>query len=169
MSALERDVFAAINRLPGAAAPGLWVVMQSGSLPAIFVAGGLALAARRPRLALAIVAGGTTAWVLAKAVKQGVERGRPEALLQHVIIHGPPATGLGFPSGHAAVAAAVLTVASPYLTRPARAAGWAVVGIVAAARVYVGAHLPLDAAGGLLLGWAVGCVVNLLLRAPVRA
>ena len=30
------------------------------------------------------------------------------------------------------------------------------VGLVATARMYVGAHLPLDAAGGLFLGWTLG-------------
>jgi membrane-associated phospholipid phosphatase len=169
VSTLEREAFAAVNRLPGAAAPGVWVVMQAGSLPAVFVAGGLALAARRPRLALGIMTGGTTAWALAKVVKQAVGRERPAALLHDVIVHGPVATGLGFPSGHAAVAAAIMTVASPYVTRPARIAGWMVVGLVAAARAYVGAHLPLDAAGGIFLGWAVGSVVSLALGAPAAA
>ena len=89
VSTLERVAFAAVNRLPGAAAPGVWVVMQAGSFPAVFVAGGLALAARRPRLALGIVAGGTSAWVLAKVVKQAVGRERPAALLHDVIVHGP--------------------------------------------------------------------------------
>jgi len=167
--ALEREVFAAVNRLPGAAARGVWVVMQAGSLPTVFVAGGVALAARRPRLALGLVAGGTTAWALAKVVKQAVGRERPAALLHDVIVHGPAATGLGFPSGHAAVAAALLTIAAPYVTRPARIAGWAVVGLVAAARVYVGAHLPLDAAGGIFLGWAVGGVVSLMLGVPASS
>ena len=80
----------------------------------------------------------------------------------------PRVTGLGFPSGHAAVAAALMTIAAPYVTGPARIAGWAVVGLVAAARVYVGAHLPLDAAGGIFLGRAVGGIVGLLLGAPAR-
>ena len=91
--------------------------MQAGSLAAVFVTAGLALAARRPRLAVALAAGGTTTWLLAKVVKQLVERGRPEALLHDVVVYGPAATGLGFPSGHAAVAAAIMTVAGPYLTR----------------------------------------------------
>jgi undecaprenyl-diphosphatase len=168
VSELEREAFVAVNSLPGAAAPGVWVVMQAGSLPAVFVVGGVALVARRPRPALALVAGGTTAWGLAKVVKQAVGRQRPEALLHDVIVRGPVATGLGFPSGHAAVAVALMAIAGPSLTRPARVAGWAVVGMVAAARVYVGAHLPLDAAGGILLGWAVGSGVGLLLGVPAR-
>ena len=71
-------------------------------------------------------------------------------------MYGKQQTGLGFPSGHAAVAAAMMTAASPYLSPPARIAGWTVVCLVAAARMYVGAHLPLDAAGGLFLGWTAG-------------
>ena len=166
LSTLEREVFEAVNGLPQTASPGLWVVMQAGSFAAVFVTAGLALAARRPRLAVALAGGGTATWLLAKAVKQVVERGRPEAVLDGVVIYGPAATGLGFPSGHAAVAAAIMTVAGPYLTGRARIAGWVVVGVVAFTRVLIGAHLPLDALGGLLLGWAVGSATNLVLGRP---
>ena len=61
-----------------------------------------------------------------------------------------------------------MTVAAPYLTRPARVAGWVVVGLVAFTRVLIGAHFPLDALGGLLLGWTVGSATNLLLGTPDR-
>jgi glycosyltransferase 2 family protein len=156
----ERRAYEAVGRLPRGVAPGLWVVMQSGSLAAVFVAGGLALAARRPQMALAVTASGSTAWASAKLVKREIERGRPASLLPGVTIYGKPQSGLGFPSGHAAVAAAMMTAASPYLSPPARVAGWAVVGLVATARMYVGAHLPLDAAGGLFLGWTVGSTLG---------
>jgi membrane-associated phospholipid phosphatase len=135
-------------------------------LAAVFVAGGLALAARRPRMALAVAASGSTAWASAKLVKRVVERGRPASLLPDVPIFGKPQSGLGFPSGHAAVAAAMMTAASPYLSPPVRIAGWTVVGFVATARMYVGAHLPLDAAGGLFLGWTIGSAVGLRPAGP---
>ena len=48
VSGAERSVFEAVNRLPQTVAPALWAVMQAGSLPAVFVTAGLALAARRP-------------------------------------------------------------------------------------------------------------------------
>jgi glycosyltransferase 2 family protein len=165
--AIEREVFETINGLPQtAASPVLWAVMQAGSLPAVFVTAGLALVARRPRLAIALAAGGTSTWLVAKAIKLVVDRGRPEAELHEVVVYGPAATGLGFPSGHAAVAALIMTVAAPYLTRRATVAGWIVVGVVAFTRVLIGAHLPLDALGGLVLGWTVGSATNLLLGAP---
>jgi glycosyltransferase 2 family protein len=162
----ERRVYDAVARLPRAAAPGLWVVMQSGSLAAVFVAAGLALAAKRPRMALAVAASGSAAWSSAKLLKRVVERGRPASLLPGVSIYGKPQSGLGFPSGHAAVAAAMMTAASPHLSPPTRIAGWTVVGLVATARMYVGAHLPLDAAGGLLLGWTTGSALGLRTARP---
>jgi len=166
VSVAERRAFELVGRLPRGVAPGLWAVMQAGSLAAVFVAAGIALGARRPRLAADLAASGTTAWVAAKPVKRVVRRGRPEALLPGVVVYGRPQSGLGFPSGHAAVAAAMMTAAAPHLSPPARAAGWAVVGLVATARMYVGAHLPLDVAGGLLLGWTVGSAVRLAPDAP---
>jgi len=166
VSLLEREVFEAINSAPAAVDAPLWVVTQTGSFAAVFVTAGLALVARRSRLAMALAAGGTATWLLAKVVKEVVDRGRPATLLHDVAIHGAPATGLGFPSGHAAVAACLMTVADPYLSRPARVVGWTVVVVVAFARVVVGAHLPLDAVGGLLLGWTMGSLTNLTFGVP---
>ena len=86
-----------------------------------------------------------------------------------MVIRGPAATGLGFPSGHAAVAALIMTAAGPYLTRPARWTGWVVVGLVAFNRVFIGAHFPLDVVGGLCLGWSIGSLVNLAFGTPDRS
>jgi membrane-associated phospholipid phosphatase len=166
ISAAERHVFEFINTLSDAASPVLYTVMQAGTFAAVFVAAGLALVARRTRLALTLVAGGTAAWLLAKAVKWVIERDRPGELLPDVVFHGPEWLGLGYPSGHAAVAAAIMTLAGRYLTRPVRWAGWVVVWVAAMARVYTGAHLPLDVVGGLFLGWGVGSLVNLIAGTP---
>jgi membrane-associated phospholipid phosphatase len=166
VSPVERRAFELVNRLPDGAAPALWVVMQAGSFPAVFVTAGLTLAARRRRLAAALVLGGTSSWLLAKAVKRVVDRGRPMVFFHDVVLYGPAASGLGFPSGHAAVSAFIMTVTAPYLTRSARQAGWTAVGVVAFTRVFIGAHLPLDSVGGLLLGWTVGSVTNLVAGTP---
>jgi len=60
-----------------------------------------------------------------------------------------------------------VTVASPYLGRRSRRVAWLLAGIVAFARVYTGAHLPLDVAGGAALGWLAGALVHLALGVPV--
>ena len=161
VSGFERRAFVVMNGLPDALAPILFPVMQAGSLVAVFITGGFALLARRPRLAGLIVLAGGSAWILAKFVKRMVERGRPEGLVPDVIIRGAAQMGGGFPSGHVAVAAAMATVASPYLSTWGRVAAWLTVALVALSRVYIGAHLPLDSVAGVLVGWVTGSAINL--------
>ena len=162
----EVNLFGLINQLPGALGPPITAIMQLGSLGAVPLAAGVALAYRRFRFAFDLAVAGSLAWILARLVKELVERGRPATLIDHVLIRDVAASGHGFPSGHAAVAAALATVASPYLGRWGRRAAWAAVGVVAVARIYVGAHLPTDAFGGVVLGWTVGAGLHLLLGAP---
>jgi membrane-associated phospholipid phosphatase len=58
---------------------------------------------------------------------------------------------------------ALALVAAPWLPRWGRWALLAAVAVVFLARMYVGAHLPLDMVGGAGLGLAVGAAVRLLL------
>jgi membrane-associated phospholipid phosphatase len=163
---LETNTFRLVNDLPGLVYPVLWLAMQAGNLIAVPLAAAAAALIGRLRLALDLALAGGSAWLLAKLVKQLVGRGRPPGLLGHVHLHGPAATGLGYVSGHAAVAVALATVASPYLGRRARRIAWLVAALACLARIYVGAHLPLDVIGGAALGWATGALVHLLLGAP---
>ena len=168
VSVHEENLFRLVNDLP---MPGwLWLVvgtvMQLGSVLTVPTTALVALAARRWRLAFDFAVAGGTAYLLALAVKDAVQRGRPQQLLEAVHVHGEPATGLGYVSGHAAVAAALATVAAPYLGRRERRAAWALAVTVCVARVWSGAHLPLDVIGGAALGWLAGVIVHLLLGAP---
>lgn len=168
LSRFEVDVFRLVNDLPRAATGVLVVVMQAGTLAAVPISGVAAFLGRRRCLARDLAVSGLGAWLGAKVVKSVVGRGRPAALLVDVVFHGGRDTGLGFPSGHAAVAAALATAAGPYLPRPARRVAWVGVGLVALGRLHVGAHLPLDVVGGATLGWVVGSAVHLLVGSPAR-
>ena len=164
ISRTEVLAFRTVNDLPGAGFPVIWLPMQYGTFGTVPVSAVLALARNRPRLALAIGVGGTTAWVSAKALKRLVGRGRPAVIIDDVLLRGVEEGDLGFPSGHAAVSAALTVVALPSVTDGWRWSLAALSGFVPLARMYVGAHLPLDVVGGSALGLAIGSAVNLLIR-----
>ena len=140
--------------------------MQAGNVLAVGVAAVVVAATRRFWLAVNLAITGVGVWLLAKAIKDRVGRGRPVDLLSDVHLRGSHDNGLGFVSGHAAVAVAIATMIAPYLGRRARWVAVLIAFLVCVSRLYVGAHLPLDVIGGAALGWAAGSLVHLLLGAP---
>ncbi len=162
----ETNIFRLVNELPSWMSLPFVIVMQAGNFFAIVVVAVAAFVTRRARLARDLAAAGAGAWFVAKLAKEVVKRARPHALLRFVTVRGALATGLGFPSGHAAVVTALVTAAGPHLSRRYRRLSWLLVAAVALARIYVGAHLPFDVVGGAAIGWVVGAAVHLIFGAP---
>jgi undecaprenyl-diphosphatase len=167
VSAGEERVFRTINKLPAAMHAPVWVVMQAGSLSAVPVVAAAAFRKSRPA-ALALAIDGTAVWALCKIVKRVIKRGRPADCLDSVVVAGNVQRGHGFPSGHAAVATTLAAIGTRLLPGRAARIAWAVPVVVGAGRQYVGAHLPLDVAGGAALGLSAGAVTNLVLDAGLR-
>jgi len=158
----ETRVFAAVNGLSRRPYALVWTVMQSGSL-----AGALGIAAAvgragNPALGRRLAAVASLTWAASKVVKPLARRGRPEAVVDDARVLGRPQNGLGYPSGHAGVAVAMAAAAAPHLPAHWRWPVWGAAATAAGARVYVGAHLPLDAVGGAALGVATERAVRLL-------
>jgi undecaprenyl-diphosphatase len=156
----EVRAFTSVNALDDSAHRPVWAVMQAGSLGAVGAASGLAWLTGRRSLAVALGSAGTAVWGGAKLVKLAFGRGRPADHIGDARILGQPATGLGFPSGHAAVAMTLAMVACPELNHPARVVAFGAAVVTAFGRVYVGAHLPADVVGGLGMGLAAGAFTN---------
>ena len=89
-------------------------------------------------------------------------RPRPVTLLPGARRRGRDAAGLGYLSGHAGVAAVLGAVALPRLGPAGRVLVLSAIPAVGLTRVYVGAHLPLDIAGGVALGVAVDGATRLV-------
>ena len=158
----EQRTFHLLNGLPDELYGPAWPVMQLGALGAAPATAAVAAAVGNRPLAVRLCTVGTGAWILAKVVKRVVRRGRPMSLLTGVRTRGQEASGLGYLSGHAAVATALTAAAFPHLGARGRRVALALAAAVGFSRIYVGAHLPLDVAGGAALGllvdgaWSLG-------------
>jgi membrane-associated phospholipid phosphatase len=165
--AWEEAVFRWVNGLPDVIYPAVWPLMQYGTFITIPIVCVLGLLVKRWRFAVVSLVVGVGIYYLAKAVKIVVERGRPGAeLVGELELRGIGRGGLGFPSGHATVSAALAVIASAYLPPLWGRFSIALAVIVGFGRVYVGAHLPLDVIGGAALGVAVAAAVNLIIGVP---
>jgi undecaprenyl-diphosphatase len=158
----EERLFRAFNKMNRALRGPVWVVMQAGSLSAVPVTAAIAMR-KSPRTAVALAIDGTAVWALSKVIKRVIKRGRPADCLDDVVVSGNAQRGHGFPSGHAAVATTLAMVGTRLLSRRAARVAWAVPVLVGVGRQFVGAHLPLDVAGGAALGATAGALTNLVL------
>ena len=167
---LESALFELINSL------GSWLVVimlplgQYGAVIAIpVVALLLALVVRKVQPAIYVLLAGSLAWISARIMKEIINRGRPGEFFDDVLYHGPESFyGLGFPSGHAAVAAAMTTVIWPFVSHTTRKLLVLLTGAVMFSRVYTGAHLPLDVISGAALGVLIGSIVVLIFGVPMK-
>ena len=156
----EQDIFERVNDLPDGLWRVVWAPMQLGSLVGSLVVVAVTfVVTRQKRLTLAALVASQAAWWSAKLIKGAVSRGRPAALLVDVKLR-EKASGVGYVSGHAAVAFALAAVLAPSLPRPWRPVAFVLASSVAIARMYSGAHLPLDVIGGAGLGVLTGTLVR---------
>ncbi|MGY1753506.1 phosphatase PAP2 family protein [Blastococcus sp. SYSU D01042] len=167
---VERQVFALVNDRSDAWRAPLWVFQLLGVLGVPLLLAVVAAALRRWRLATALVLLVPLKLLVEKEVlKDLVHRERPGTTIPGAVLRDVPSAGDSFPSGHAVVAFGVAVLLLPYLTRR-----WQVVVVLLAvlnsvARVYLGAHAPLDVLGGAAAGVAVAAALNLVLGVPGRA
>ena len=168
VSGLEEGAFHAVNDLPGALYPLLWPFQQVGALAVGPILALAAAIARRFRLAVAVVVATLAKLALERVVKAMVSRERPGTSI------GPDAhlrgdvssAGESFVSGHALLVTALAGLVAPYLPGRWKIVPWVMAGLVLVARVYVGAHNPLDVLCGAGLGLAVAGVLNLAFGVP---
>jgi undecaprenyl-diphosphatase len=154
VGAVERHVFRAINNLPSSLYKPLWVFQQFGNLfVALAIGVAVALILRRWWVAAAVLGAVGLKLVGERAVKEAVERSRPGTTVGVVHARGNvPLHGLSFVSGHSVIVTAVATLLTPVLRGNWKLVPWAFVVLNGVARVYVGAHNPLDVIGGAAIG-----------------
>jgi membrane-associated phospholipid phosphatase len=108
------------------------------------------------------------AGLLTSAIKGWTDRARPPLADEdvHALVALPQSTS--FPSGHSATAFAAATVVAVFHPR-LRVPVFALAGLVALSRVYLGVHYWLDIVAGATLGVLIGLVLTrVALRLPAR-
>ena len=155
-------MFSIFNDLPGWLFPILWTPMQLGSMVGAGVVVAAFLVVRRRLFAVTYAAATLAAWLVAVGVKQIVARERPLSAGLDAVVRGADASGFGFVSGHTTVAFAGATVIWVLYGRRWGTVAYTLAVIVGLARIYVGAHLPLDVFGGAAAGTIVGGLITWL-------
>jgi undecaprenyl-diphosphatase len=129
----------------------------------------LALRAGRPALVVTALTAATVwaADLITLVLKTTIDRQRPYETVTEIDTLLRAAVGNSFPSGHAATSFAGAVILGHFFPR-ALPALLVLAALVAASRVYVGVHYPLDVVGGAALGALVGLAVLGALRVRRR-
>lgn len=172
----EVDLFAAVNDLardtPWLHQPAVWyaaygVVVFAGLLLVSWLLARRDRDPRRVALALWAPLGALVALAVNQVVAAAVGEPRPFAVLPGALVLVHRSTDPSFASDHAVMAGAV--AAGVWLVDRRLGLVTAVLALaMAATRVYVGAHFPLDVAAGLALGAGVALLTAAVARPPVE-
>lgn len=135
-----------------------WFTQLGNGLFALFLAAVLYFLRFRA-LAVELILGTLTLWLLVETIKALTDRARPFLLLEDVRVIGWREPGLSFPSGHTSQVFFMASFLSRYFEfSPLVAFGlYGLAVLVGITRTYVGAHYPRDVIAGALLGsvWGI--------------
>ena len=166
MAGVEADLLQLVDRVPSALTDVLVGLVQLVALVTPLVVVAVALALRRVRLAVLLVAVPLAAAVLEGVLAGRLGRLRP-ALLAQALAQESWVTGAAFPrAAWIGGAAAATVVAGPWLTHGWRRAAWWLVGVFALTRMVTGHEVPLDVLAAIALGALTGSAGLLLVGRP---
>jgi membrane-associated phospholipid phosphatase len=142
----------------------MWLTTQLGNM---FTALAIALFIfffYERRLALEIVFGTVTLWLLVEIIKALADRDRPFLTLDTARVIGRKERGDSFPSGHTSQTFFLTTLFIQHfqLGLAATIALYALATLVGFTRIYVGAHYPRDVFAGIVLGTVWGILATLV-------
>jgi membrane-associated phospholipid phosphatase len=142
----------------------MWLTTQLGNTLAAFIAASLLFILNYRRLAIEIIFGTLTLWLLVETIKMLSDRGRPFIALDKTRVIGRREKGDSFPSGHTTQIFFLMTliIHGFRLGMGESFALYSVAALVGFTRIYVGAHYPRDVIAGIVLGSVWGILATLV-------
>ena len=159
----ERALDRFFATLPGSLDGVFQVALAIGYLWGLALVALAALVARRVRLATVIAAAGGAAWCIARVLGFAVDGRSTWSSFTAVFSGAEPGS---YPIVRLAVLTAVVMVAAPFLTRPARRSGQFLLLLVVPGSIIVGLGGVADAIGAFGVGWGVAAILLLALGSP---
>jgi membrane-associated phospholipid phosphatase len=137
---------------------------QLGNILTAFLLAGLFFMGNYRGLAVEIILGTLTLWLLVETIKALSDRDRPFLALDNARVIGWREKGDSFPSGHTTQIFFLTMLLSRWFSLGAGAivALYALAALVGFTRIYVGVHYPRDVIGGAVLGSVWGILAMLM-------
>jgi membrane-associated phospholipid phosphatase len=144
----------------------MWLATQLGNMLAASIAALILFVLDYRRLAVEIVFGTLTLWLMVEMIKALSDRDRPFLTLDKTRVVGWRERGDSFPSGHTTQIFFLMTLLIHHfqLGLAVSVALYAVAALVGYTRIYVGAHYPRDVISGVVLGSVWGILAVLIDR-----
>ncbi len=142
----------------------MWWLTQLGNGGVVLGGSAVLYLVGQRRLAVELVLGTLSLWLVVELIKALTDRARPYVLLEDARVVGWREAGLSFPSGHTSqvffLASFLMRVLE--FTPFGAFALYAVAALVGLTRMYVGAHYPRDVLAGAMLGTVWGVLIVLI-------
>ena len=144
----------------------MWLTTQLGNMLTAFIVAFILFILNYRSLAIEIIFGTITLWLLVEIIKALSDRDRPFLTLDKTRIIGWQEKGDSFPSGHTTQTffLTTLLIHRFELGMGVSIALYTVAALVGLTRIYVGAHYPRDVIAGVVLGSVWGILAMLIDR-----
>jgi undecaprenyl-diphosphatase len=163
-SLAEKDIFRVLRALPQWADSALHLFYSLGAIWALAIIVVVAFVGERRRLARDLLVAAAATWAVARliiALDAGTSLGRGLDVIFTARVYR-----LEFPGTRVAIVTAVVAAGIPYLSRPVRRVGQALVLLMFLSAMYLGLSTFTDVAGAVVLGWTVAAATHLVFGSP---
>jgi membrane-associated phospholipid phosphatase len=142
----------------------MWLMTQLGNMLAAFFTALVFFLLNHRDLAVEIIFGTLTLWLVVEIIKSLSDRDRPFLSLDKAHIIGWRERGRSFPSGHTTQIFFLMTLLIHHFQFGIgiTVALYAIATLVGFTRIYVGAHYPADVIAGIVLGSVWGILATLV-------